>query len=49
LTEAKVLLKQTEKTISEIAHELKFEDQSYFSRFFKKHTCVTPQEYRNMV
>jgi len=49
LTEAKVLLKQTEKTISEIAHELKFEDQSYFSRFFKKHTRITPQRYRSMV
>jgi len=46
LAEAKILLKQTEKTISEIAHDLKFEDQSYFSRFFKKHTLITPQEYR---
>jgi len=49
LTEAKVLLKETEKTISEIAHELQFEDQSYFSRFFKKHTLITPQEYRDLV
>jgi len=49
LAEAKLLLKQTDKTISEIAYELKFEDQSYFSRFFKKHTSITPQEYRDMV
>lgn len=46
LAEAKVLLKQTEKTISEIAHDLKFEDQSYFCRFFKKHTSITPKKYR---
>lgn len=49
LAEAKILLKQTEKTISEISHDLKFDDQSYFSRFFKKHTSITPQQYRDMV
>jgi len=49
LAEAKRLLKRTDKTISEIAYELKFEDQSYFSRFFKKHTSITPQEYRDIV
>jgi AraC-like DNA-binding protein len=49
LAEAKLLLKQTDKTISEIAHDLKFEDQSYFSRFFKKHTLITPQEYRDLI
>ncbi len=47
LLEAKVLLKQTEKTVSEIAHDLKFQDQSYFSRFFKKHTSLTPLDFRN--
>lgn len=46
LMEAKFLLKQTEKSISEIAYELKFEDPSYFSRFFKRHILVTPQDYR---
>lgn len=49
LLEAKVLLRQTEKTVSEIAHDLKFEDQSYFSRFFKKHTLLTPHDYRTLV
>ena len=49
MAEAKILLKQTEKTISEIAHDLKFEDQSYFSRFFKRHTLITPREYRDVV
>lgn len=46
LMEAKFLLKQTEKSISEIAYELKFDDPSYFSRFFKRHILVTPQDYR---
>jgi len=46
LMEAKFLLKQTEKTISEIAYELNFEDPSYFSRFFKRHILITPQDYR---
>jgi AraC family transcriptional regulator, transcriptional activator of pobA len=49
LAEAKILLKQTDKTISEIAFHLKFDDQSYFSRFFKKHTSITPQEFRELV
>jgi AraC family transcriptional regulator, transcriptional activator of pobA len=46
LINAKFLLKQTEKTISEIAYDLKFEDPSYFSRFFKRHILITPQDYR---
>jgi AraC family transcriptional activator of pobA len=44
--EAKVLLRQTQKTIAEIAFDLSFEEQSYFSRFFRKHTEMTPQEFR---
>jgi len=44
--EAKVLLKHSELTISEIAFKLGFGDQSYFSRFFKSHTGNTPREYK---
>lgn len=44
--EAKVLLSQTETTIGEISSILGFEDSSYFSRFFKKHTLLSPVDYR---
>ncbi|HLP53435.1 MAG TPA: helix-turn-helix domain-containing protein [Fluviicola sp.] len=44
--EAKVLLKHSELSISEIAFKLGFVDQSYFSRFFKTHTGNTPREYK---
>ena len=46
LMEAKILLKQTNMNISEIAFYLRFEDTSYFTRFFKKNTALTPLAYR---
>jgi AraC-like DNA-binding protein len=46
LMEAQILLKQTEMNIAEIAGYLSFEDTSYFIRFFKKHTGLTPVAYR---
>lgn len=46
LLEGKVLLGSTDKTITEIAHELRFEDQAHFSRFIKQHTGLTPSEWR---
>lgn len=49
ILEAKVLLGQTTLNIKEIAAELGFEDVSYFSRFFKKHSGTTPLEYRKMI
>ena len=48
LMEAKVLLKQSNMNVSEIAFYLSFEDASYFTRFFKKQTSVTPLEFRKM-
>jgi len=45
--EAKVLLYQTDFSISEIAYKLGFETNTYFSRFFKKETGKTPSEYKN--
>lgn len=44
--EAKVLLHQTDLPISEIAVRLGFDDLSYFGRFIRKHTGLTPTEYR---
>ena len=46
LLEAKVLLRSTSLTGSEIAHELQFNDQSHFSHFIKSRTGLSPQELR---
>lgn len=43
---AKLLLTQSEKTISEIAYECGFASQSHFSVRFKEVTYSTPGEYR---
>lgn len=45
--EAKMLLKHTTWTISEIAFSLGYEDLAHFSNFFKKQTSVSPQVFRN--
>lgn len=46
LLEAKRLLTLTKLDIKEIAYALGFNDSSYFSRFFRKNTGVSPQEFR---
>lgn len=46
LLEAKVLLGSTDKTVTEIAHQLHFEDQSHFNHFIKSHTALTPLQLR---
>ncbi len=48
LLEAKRLLSLTQLDIKEIAYTLGFNDSSYFSRFFKKYTDLSPQEFRKM-
>ena len=48
LLEAKVLLKQTNLTISEIAYKIGKNEISDFARFFKSQTKMTPSEYRNL-
>ncbi|SEJ49775.1 AraC-type DNA-binding protein [Dyadobacter sp. SG02] len=45
--EAKKLLHLTRQSIKEIAYALKFKDEYYFSRFFKKITKVSPQAFRS--
>jgi len=47
LLKAKALLKESDKTISEIAYELGFNNPSYFTTFFKQKTQQTPSEWRN--
>lgn len=47
--EAKVLLYQSNLSISEIAAEIGLFDQSYFSRLFKKYEGTTPLQFRKMI
>lgn len=42
----KALLKSTNKSIQNISYDLGFPDQSFFARYFKKHTGMSPQEYK---
>ena len=43
---AKSMLKYSDMTVKEIANELNFPNQSFFSKFFKSQTGLTPNEYR---
>ncbi len=45
--EAKILLKQTEWNVSEIAFALGFDELAHFSNFFKKQTGFSPLKFRN--
>jgi AraC-like DNA-binding protein len=45
--EAKILLKQTDWNISEIAYSLGFEEVAHFSNFFKKQTTLAPVTFRS--
>ena len=49
ILEAKKLIHLTHKSIKEIATILNFEDEHYFSRFFKKNTGITPTSFREKV
>jgi AraC family transcriptional activator of pobA len=47
ILEAKKQLHLTRQSIKEIAYNLKFQDEFYFSRVFKKFTKVSPQTFRD--
>lgn len=49
ILEAKKFLHLTYKNINEIAYELGFEDEFYFSRYFKKEVGISPKKYRKDV
>jgi len=48
LLEAKRLLINLDLTIAEIGYQLNFNDNSYFTKFFKKYTGSTPEEFRKI-
>ncbi|GAA3570990.1 helix-turn-helix domain-containing protein [Snuella lapsa] len=47
--EAKRLLIYTDKTAKEIAYDIGFDDASHLSRLFKKHTKLTPSEFKKQL
>ena len=46
ITQAGVLLKKSNMSVSEIALAVGYENQSYFSKVFKSHYGMTPKQYR---
>jgi len=46
LIEVKRELVYGDKTFTQIAYDLNFQDSSYFTKFFKKYTKMTPKEFR---
>jgi YesN/AraC family two-component response regulator len=46
ILDAKSKLKYSQLTISQIADSLNFPDSSFFGKYFKKHTGLSPKEYR---
>ena len=46
LAEVKVLLDDPSLTVTAISERLNFPDQSYLTRFFKRHTGISPRRFR---
>lgn len=46
---AKILLHNPNMNIQQVSQELNFGDQSSFGKFFRKHTGLTPIEYKNKI
>lgn len=46
VSESKMLLKVTDKTVQEISEELNFSSLSVFVQFFRHYTGITPLQYR---
>mgnify|MGYP006383480895 FL=1 len=46
LNNAKILLLNSDNSIKEISNELDFSDQYAFGKFFKKHTGLSPSNFK---
>jgi len=46
--EAKVLLRNHDISIAHVAEDIHFPDQSSFGKYFKKHTGMSPSDYRTV-
>lgn len=49
ILEARRLLFHTDNSLKEITFDLGFSDASYFNRFFKRETGITPADYRTSI
>lgn len=49
ILESKRLLTNADMDVGQIADELNFQDNSYFTRFFKKYVGVTPEQFRGTI
>ncbi len=49
ILEAKRLFIYTDKTAKQIAYELGFDDPSHLSRIFKKHTSLSPSDFKKQL
>ena len=49
IVEAKLFLDDPTLTISQIADSLNFSDQSFFGKYFKRNTGISPKDYRNRI
>ena len=47
ILQLKMQLKRSSQSIKEVAWEYHFADTSFFCRYFKKHTGITPQQIRD--
>jgi two-component system response regulator YesN len=45
IEKAKHLIRETRKTIQEVAYEVGYTDPSYFSKAFKKVVGISPKEF----
>ncbi|MCH5345552.1 MAG: AraC family transcriptional regulator [Muribaculaceae bacterium] len=47
ILESKLLLRNTALSIQEISNSLSFPNQSFFGKYFKQHTGLSPRQFRN--
>ncbi|MDR1632387.1 MAG: AraC family transcriptional regulator [Dysgonamonadaceae bacterium] len=48
ILEAKALLKSTNMTVQQIGNELNFPSQSFFGKYFRRKTGMSPSDYKKM-
>jgi AraC-like DNA-binding protein len=49
ILEIQRLLLHSDLNINQIGYRLGFDDPSYFVKYFKKHTKISPSEFRKVI